>query len=513
MKEKCKIFFDKTSYLWEGVFSLLFVIFFYLLLTTKNLEGHFLKGYFIVTVFIAIILVAIMVYNFKKSKKQIEKIFLTFIIPIGIFYMIFMLPTYAPDESSHIWRAYEISQGNILTKQDDKGNELGVNIPNILIEAKQETLNSYNKLDEILAKPADYENTTNVISTAQAYPFFLYLPAVIVFLIVRICNISIMYGIYIAKLCNFIVFVLGGYYAIKKIPFGKYILMVSMFLPIVLQQAVSLSADSIINTVLFIYIAYTISLVFQKEKITRKQQVLYSLLIVFVALAKMAYIPLIGVGFLLIFTKNMTKKEKITILGIGTVICIALVAINYVYTSDLKNPSAEVYYEQANVNGIEQIKFILKNPIGFLHVLKNTFLIQGPNYMYQAIGSQLGWLDINVSQTIITAFMFILIFSAMIECNKNSFSAKQRVYVLLVGIATILLIIVAMYITWTTVGLPYTNGVQGRYFIPVIPLLLLCISMKENYIRFPKIEIIIPIILTVLNGVVLNTIFNFFNII
>ena len=38
----------------------------------------------------------------------------------------------------------------------------------------------------------------------------------------------------------------------------------------VLQQAVSLSADSIINTVLFIYIAYTLALVFQKERITRR---------------------------------------------------------------------------------------------------------------------------------------------------------------------------------------------------------------------------------------------------
>ena len=510
MKEKIEAFFNKTSYLLEGIFSLLLAIFLYMLLTTKYETGNFKIGHLIITTIIAIVIIVIMIYNLKKCKKQVEKIFITFIIPIGMLYMIFMLPTYAPDESSHIWRAYEISEGNILTKQDKEGNELGVNVPSILIEAKQETLNKYNKLNELLTRPADYDTTEHVVSTAQAYPFFLYLPAVIVFLIFRIFNISIIYGIYIAKICNFILFILGGYYAIKKIPFGKYILMVCMFLPMVLQQAVSLSADAIINTLMFVYIAYTLSLLFQKEKITRKQLILYSSLIVLVSLSKMAYVPLIGLGFLLIFTKNMTKKEKIAILGIGTVICIVLVAINYIYTSGLENPSGKAYCEQVNVNSIEQIKFIIKNPIGFLKVLKNTIVTLGQNYIDGAIASPLGWMDIPVSRIIIDSFLIILIISTMIENNEVSLNNKQKLWILLISIGTAILIITAMYITWTTVGYHMASGIQGRYFIPVLPLFLLCLCMKNNYIKYSKIEIILPVILTILNGLTLNTIFNFF---
>lgn len=508
--EKCKFVLCKTSFLWERILSILLAIFTLLLFTTKNENGHLHIGYCILIAFLGSALIALIVFILKNYKKTVEQIFLIFVIPIGIFYMIFMLPTYAPDESAHIWRIYEISQGNLLTKQDSEGNELGVDIPNVLIEAKQETLNKYTKLGELLSKPTDYKDTTNVISTAQAYPFFLYLPAVIVFFVVKLLNIPIIYGIYIAKYVNFMIFMIGGYEAIKRIPFGKYVLMVCMFLPMVLQQAVSLSADSIINTVMFVYIAYTLELVFQKDKITRKQLIKYSLLIIFVSLAKMAYIPLIGLGFLLIFTKNMTKKEKIAIFGVGTAICIALVGINYIYASGLKNPSAEAYYEQVNVNGIEQVKYILKNPLQFAKVLKETISTQGQSYINGAIGSPLGWMDINVSQMIINGFLIILVISTMIEKNEISLSAKQRIWFLLIGIATSILIITAMYISWTTVGYHIAAGIQGRYFIPVVPVLLLCLCMKNNYIRYPKVEIILPIILTVLNGFVLNTVFRFF---
>ena len=94
-------------------------------------------------------------------KAKIEKIFLLTIIPIGLLYIIFMLPTYAPDESAHIWRAYDISQGNIFTRQNRKtGEAIGINIPQILIDAKQENLNNYDKLKELLIKKTNYNDTS-----------------------------------------------------------------------------------------------------------------------------------------------------------------------------------------------------------------------------------------------------------------------------------------------------------------------------------------------------------------
>lgn len=508
--QRIHLVFSKTSYFWEIIFAIILSIFSYKLIITKYLLGYWSKEYLLSTFLILFVVAFLMIYNLKNAKKRLERIFLTFIIPVGMFYMAFMLPTYAPDESAHIWRAYEISQGNLFAKQDENGAAIGVDVPTILIEAKQETLNNYTTLNQILNKKTNYEDTQHVISPAHAYSFVFYIPAAITFLLTRMFNLSIIYGIYIAKILNFIIFILGGYYAIKKIPFGKYIVLTCLFLPMVLQQAVSLSADSIINTGIFIYIAYTVSLIFQKDRLAKKQKIIYCLLILLVTIAKMAYIPLIGLGFLLIFNKNITKKEKNAILGLGTFICIVLLVVNYIYSNRLGVSIQNQYLIEQNVNGIQQIKFILQNPLYFLRVLVNTITINFSTYIEGCICSPLGWLNIPIKQPIITCFLFTLVFSIFIEDNEEEFSIKQRIWNLCIIIGTILLIITGLYIAWTGVGGQIALGVQGRYFIPILPIILLSCSIKHNYIKFDKIAYIWPIILVVLNSLVVIQLYHFF---
>ena len=206
----------------------------------------------------------------------------------------------------------------------------------------------------------------------------------------------------------------------------------------------------------------------------------------------------------------MTKKEKIAIFGVGTLICVILVGVNYIYSTTLVNPSAQTYYEAQNVNGTEQIKGVLSNPISFVKVLKNTIDVYGESYLFGMIASPLGWLDIVVSPLITIAFLVLVIFSSMIENNEVAFSRKQKIWNFLIVVGTALLIIGAMYISWTGVGAEVVEGVQGRYFIPLLPLLLLCVSMKQNYIKWNHVHLWLQIVLVLLNGITLNTIFQHF---
>ncbi len=511
MKKSLDLILNKTKNIWELLLSVLLAVCVYQLWTIKVYQGYWSKLYLILSIILLILLLGIIIYSCKKSEKKLEKIFLTFIIPVGIFYMIFMLPTYAPDEISHIWRAYEISQGNILTKQDENGNSLGIDVPKEMIQLQHETTNTYAKLNDRINAKTDYNDTYNVISPAQSYCFILYIPAAIIFLLVRILNVNIIWGIYIAKLFNFIIFLMAGYYCIKKIPFGKYVIFTCLFLPMLLQQAVSLSADALINIISLVYITYTISLIFQKEDFNLKQKIIYIVLAIMVALAKMAYIPLIGLGFIFIFRKNMTKKDKILLVGLITILCLLIVIISYLYSSNLQPPEIfENYYKEENVNGAEQIKYIVSNPISFAKTLIRCIVANGGYYLYTMVGSNLGWLNININQLIIISFIIILAFSTIIENNELAFSKKQKLWNICIVIANILLVITALYLTWTGVGLNTILGVQGRYFLPILPLFLLTICMKNNYIKLKYIHFILPIILTILNGLVIIEVMRFF---
>ncbi len=509
MKEKCKKIFAKTAYLWEAIFSFVFAFCIYQFTTKKYYEGYFAYLYLVGIVIFGALTILTIIYNTKAGKGKLEKLFITYIIPVGISYMIFMLPTYAPDEIAHIWRAYGLSQGDIMVRQNEEGVAIGEEIPQILLDASHGNLNKYSKLNKILKQEIDYENIRDIVTPAQNYMFIFYVPSAIAFFIVRTLHISAIYGIYLGKIFNFIIFILGGYYTIKKIPFGKYIIFTCLFLPMVLQQAISISFDSLMNTTIFVYIAFTLSLVFREEKLNKKEKIVYFVLTALIALSKMTYLPIIGLGFILLFDKKMTKKEKIIMFGVGTLICCSLLVAHSMLTRNLEaEPS--VYVVENHVDSKAQIEFILKNPISYVKMLIDTIKTNIEFYVNSCVGSPLGWLNIPISQIFIDMFLLLLTFSAFVEDNSVAFTSKQRIWNLCIVLATIILIITGLYIIWTGVGGNIALGVQGRYFIPVLPLLLLCFSMKHNYIKVPKVMYLWPIALTILNFFVVKQLFFFF---
>ncbi len=441
----------------------------------------------------------------KIKKITLEKMFLFVVIPIGIAYMLFMLPTYAPDESAHIWKAYEVSKGVFFTN----GKTV---VPKELLEYQQESLNTYNALKQSLDKKTDYNDTVEIITPAQSYPFFLYIPSAIGIAIGRILDINILYGIYLGKVFNFIIYVSIGYYAIKKMPFGKIVTFVYLLLPMILCQAISLSADSILNSLIVLYIAFILQL-FYKEKITQMDKILCMILPIIISISKLTYFPIVGLNFLLINKKEFDKKEKYIVLGLGTVICLVSVILYYLYTTSFETaPAVKTYMEQENVNSTEQIKFILTNPIMYIKAMIKTVFTYGQYYIDTFIGSQLGWLNIGVNRTIINAFLIILLFSPFVEENDKELNKKQKIWICLLAIATIILIITGLYITWSPVGGEVAVGVQGRYFIPIVILFLLCLCMKENYIKIEHVNRWTAVLIIILNLLVLITILKFFYI-
>ena len=139
-----------------------------------------------------------------------------------------------------------------------------------------------------------------------------------------------------------------------------------------------------------------------------------------------------------------------------------------------------------------------------------TIFIYGQYYLDTFIGSQLGWLDIMVNRTIVNSFIVILLFAPFLENHKEELNKKHKIWILLLALLTSIIIITGLYITWSPVGGDLALGVQGRYFIPVIILFLLCLCMKDNYIRIKNIDKWIAIAIGVLNILVLITIFRFF---
>lgn len=500
MLDKFKKIINKLRYVIEFILSCSFIFFLASTIYIKNYMGYFHKLYLFGTAICFCALIVNIIYNFIVSERKIEKIFLNVAIPIGLLFMAFMIPGHVPDETTHFFRAYDVSKGNLITKIDENGDSY-IDVPEDLTLFNHSQVLSYQKFIELAQNKTDYQNTTKVISTAQANSFVMYIFAALGFFIARIFSLNIIVGIFLARAFNFIFFLVCAYFAIKKISFGKIVLAVYMLMPMCMQQVTSISADAFINSVLFYYIAYSIYIVFKKEKLEKKEIIIYILLTALTGVLKMIYILIAGVGFLIIKRKDLNVKQKILII-ISTILFGSIILlISYILGSGYSSTTDATiaYQKEFNVNSGEQISLMINEPKHAIKAFINDWYSMGKHYIYMAIGSQLGWLEVKPSETIITAYLILLIIATLSEKNEEEFNIKNKIWIMAISVGIILLVEIAMYTGFTPVGAEFIGGVQGRYFIPIYILLLLCLAKKENYVKFKNPENAFLIISGILN--------------
>lgn len=506
--DKLKKIFYKIIYILEFVFCLSEAFLaLYVVNDILNNKIDYLK--IIISIILGIVILAIIVISIKKSDKKIEKIFITFAIPISLLFLVFLLPTYVPDENYHAMRAYEVGNGELIIKYNDNG-ETTTYIPEDLIYSGIDGgVNTYSKLVDNMNSEANYSESKPIFNASQSYFPTLYIFSGIGFFIGKIFSLNFIITMYIARILNLIAGLILGYYSIKIIPFGKLLLATYMFLPMYFQQEMSMSADSLINSVALFFIAYNLYLIYKSETFTLKSKIFYIILSIFLSLGKIVYLPLVFLSVLLLKNKNYDKKKiiKFIIIVLGTTIILG--CIWYIFSSGYKDQRTE-YLLENNVNGGEQIKWILKNPISYIKVLLYTSLSQGNVYLEQFIGAPLGWLNIPIEGFIIKMFFVMLIITPFLEKSEYNIEIRERIFYLILFLMVTILAITGLYIGWSTVGGKMVLGFQGRYLLPIMILPLLCLCNKEKNIEFKNTNTVSLIFLSVLNLGVIVQVMKFF---
>ena len=151
------------------------------------------------------------------------------------------------------------------------------------------------------------------------------------------------------------------------------------------------------------------------------------------------------------------------------------------------------------------------NPISYARVLKNTLHDYSELYLYTFLGSNLGWLDINVPNLTIIGFAFLILVSPFLSKTERQLDWRYKLFLILLGIAEIIFVLSGLYIGWTSVGGDLIQGIQGRYFIPIFIIILLTACIKDKHIEFKNINVIYPILLCLLNFSALQKIIEFFS--
>jgi uncharacterized membrane protein len=439
----------------------------------------------------------------EKRVNKPEYIFLILALIFGIAFLFITPPFQVPDEGSHFYKAFYVSEGHLTPGQNDQffpqSLQYSVLSFNYLHGAgnKQNMSNTF----ALLNLPLNYNDKEYLdISNVVIYPPVSYLAASLVMGVEKYFGVSPLILMYSGRLINLLVWIVLIFFAIRITPIHKWVFLLLALMPMTLFVAASLSADSFTIGLSFLAIAMFLKLAFVSEKIDIKDILLMFIIIFTLSLSKQGYAILILLFFIIPKSKFKDNKFRITSFAlIGTFTLLFTGLWNYLFK--------ESYMASASLSASDQISFILSNPLNFPYVLSNTLLIEFKNYMVMFVGD-FGWLDTPLPAVVVGAYLLILIIVALMDKTEVKINLNQKSIFLVIFSLISILIFAFEYITWTAVGLNHIKGIQGRYFIPIAPLLLLLfynnipsLNIRERIIKFElnkKTDMMIVLFITVI---------------
>ena len=458
----------------------------------------------ILIVFVLGIYIVSSIIYYKKGMK-IENIFLM-VAPLTCIFFLVTMPTFKNhDEYYHWLKAYEVSQGTLMTPQEDgvQGSMMPEGVSKVF--PTDWTNLDYQTMKDLLDVKLNEDNK-GILNpeTAAVYSFVQYIPQATGIALARLVTDNVYLITYGGRIVNMIFALSVLYFAIKLMPFGKKLLLIPAMIPIAIEGFTSLSPDAMTISVAFFYIAYILHLAFgKKEQLGMKEKVILLISSIVIALCKIVYIPL--VGLILIIPKekfkNQGNKNKIlnfcVIAGIAVIINLIWLAISSRYLSTFREGDSKI-----------QVLLALQNPILYIQNVLYTFNLNGSNYLLSLFGADLGWGELIKLYSIVPyAFLGIYLFTAITDNElKDKLKKYQIIWISLVILAIVGLIFTSLYVQWTTVGQTSIAGIQGRYFLPILPLVMLLLGSvvkvkslynEEKVTKFVGISILVLQIFTI----------------
>ncbi|MBR3249138.1 MAG: DUF2142 domain-containing protein [Clostridia bacterium] len=415
---------------------------------------------------------------------------------VGIVFSISANYNHAIDEKKHFMTAFNIASGNFDYKNhpitDKKVNDLP-------------QLTRYTNIDEFFSERyipelTDDVNMEDTPSTPAIYNFVPYLFSATGIFIAKVLGGSIIDLYILGRIFNLIEYCILICIAIKLLPYKKNIFAVVFMMPMALLLAGTYSIDGYCIGMVSILIAYCLKLKEEKETISLKDFIKLTLIFGLTLFAKsMAYILVAGIFLMLPIIKTIKSNRKYipwmifaTIVSV-IIFIIAVIMVKKTYIiSDTR--------AQGTINPTEQLNVLLYHPIFdiklILTQIKETIL----NFNWWLLLHQNVFFT-NDAQCLFMPLALFILYVSLTEDDKN-LKIKDKLIMTISFFMVYLMTSMVLYLSFTEVGTMHVAGYQTRYILPVLPLVLICVSNnKVKYMNKENRNINIAIVSTIFIGI------------
>lgn len=418
-----------------------------------------------------IMMFAISYCIYKQKSISPEKMLIALLPMFAILMCLTITMGNGKDEAAHFYRIYDISQGNLITKKyQDKALAY---IPEAAKDVFYYRRGTYEDLINRVGKTSIEKGTILISIPASAvYSPLQYIPQVAGVTISKLITKDPVIISYAGRLFNMMACIAFLYFTIKIAPFGKNIFLILSFLPATVAGISTLSADGITISLCFLFIAYVLRLAFKEGvSVGKRDLLLLGVFSIFIAACKIVYLPLLGL--LLIIPKEKWGGIKKKAINISLLWLLGII----ISVSWLSVASGMLAIDR-NGDSIIKLATILENPFKYLQTIISTIPYNIEAYINSMFGGDIEHDGILIFHMTPYILMFLSIGVSFMDKDIKSIQINnfQKAIIILVCLAVMLLIFTSLYLQWTEYGVNYIKGIQGRYFIPFLPLVLILLG-------------------------------------
>lgn len=471
---------------------LVFTVFF----TIYSVFWYLSNPRLLVLLTIAISIVIILALGCASAKGtdclKSEWFFLALLISFSIIFCFIFPPFTVPDEGHHFFSTYWLvdslpfnsrvaADGSFLVREAD--------------------LNLYSKLSSSLINSSSFDSISNHFSWFESSKYVSFsdlafsigtenVPAKIGSVIGL--QIGLLLGLgaypvfYLGRIGSIAVYCFCAFHAYKIAPKGKSVIVFISLLPMTLHLAASYSYDSGIIALSLLVFAFLMRGFFGEDRsIGIRQIITYFIVSALLAPCKVIYCGLIVLAVFIPLDKfEDVNKGRLSKYLLMFVIAASVLVLRLASVSGLVSQST------SSSRGGETGQFYSLNDI-LLHP-RNSFMVfcrtldsLGDFYWETTLGYSLGWFQENLRMPIFYMIPYLFFgFMCCIDSQDEDAFLNQPLPAFYIGAFVVAALgsIASMWLGWTFNNESIIQGVQGRYFLPVLPALLF--GLRSRAIKY-----------------------------
>ena len=462
-------------------------------------RGEGLAGFAVLLLGIYGIAVLLCIYCLGKKGVAFEKLFLILLVTSGLAYMAIFAPMKAPDEQSHFAGAYRYSNfilgdeafGSDLFLRSDDEDELHYWwIDHRKLSDDYHDMSGRFSLFADNTEMVKYRgNPQYVTFSVSSRPPQVHIFAALGITLARLVGLGAIPLIYFGRLFAFAAFSVCAYFAVRITPVAKRAFAGIFLLPIVLQLATSYSYDGPIIALAMLYGACCLNAIFADGPIPRWELARLAVVAALLAPCKLMYTILVPI--VLFIPKRRFCSLRVKTIGCGVVCLSAALSLIFVSaptilsvlsigdTSNTAATSAPAHNSSGAPDDPDYkpsmtLSDAAADPIHTIGMALNTAYKESDIHVDGFFGGLMAWgKDLPGPRYIVLIFAGLFCASLMSECAWKEITPLVRlacIGLFLIGCAGIY---ASMLSGWTAVGSEFIYGIQGRYFLPLSPLLIL----------------------------------------